>query len=1171
MLTVYVGREDVDREAFMFSRIGERLDALERGGGLGRELVIVPDQFTLQAERDAFYHLKRAGFMRLEIISLSGLRRRVLDETGRDARTPVGRIGRHMLLSMILKREAPSLAAFAGQAAARAFAEMMNDLLSELKLHNVSPSEIADMAETETQPILRRKLADVARVYAAYEEMIRGKYLDSEDALRVFASGIPRSGFVADADMWLYGFDYLAPRDLDVVQALTARARSVSVALTGELRGADGRTGGMPDLFRITDRMISGLRDRAAAAGCGFALHGIDGAPADMGGFAVKRPPAVARIERELFYYSRLEAETRAAPELTFLAASNYYTEAESAAAEIVRLVRDEGLRYRDILVICNDTDARAAVIGRVFSEYGLPVFMDGRKTLLHNPVLEYISSLMAVVAGDWRPDDVFRLMKTGMSPVSYEQCDMLEDYARSFRFRGKSPWNKPFERLSPYDRLDDRADDRPNGGGSGGASPAERRLAALNGGRELLVTHIRKFTEMLSADRGVTDRTAAFYTFLRDEARLPERIGTAVVSLRAGGRHAYADELSQVWDSVVGVFDQMAAILENAPMSRDDYADLLAAGLESIEIGLLPSTTDQILVGTMQRTRAGRVKALFVLGANDGVLPASGARGGILSDDERSRVPGLNGGADILRDLRADEEELAIYRNLSRPEERLWLSYSVSGPEGNELRPSLIFERLRGIFPESVSPLGRDIRSRGDALAREGADSDALWQVSTAGGTLESLLLALRTPAGRRGKNPYKLWRAVYGWYGAHATREAAMLAAGFASSNGSFNRIDRDYVTRLYGAGDFSIRLSPSSLEAYSRCPFSHFVSHGLRPRENRVVGIGAREIGDVFHKAIMEFSKALTEEGVRISDGGSAWMRLTDADCEKLIDDIFASMRDGAKVFGRGEPERYRFERMRTTVGTAARIVAEQVKAGSIDEMYFEERFGAGGKFPAIVHDAGDGLVIGVEGRIDRLDVLRGGRAKIIDYKSGRESFDAEEARSGWRLQLMLYLDAVTRSSPLLPAGAFYFKVSEPRLDCGSWNAEDGSFEEKAEFERRKSFRLDGVVIDDQEVLRAIAGEVFEPPHFANKRSNIIPVRVSGDKATGEYVLAKSAAGTGALLDEEAFENLRGDVARRVRECCEALAAGVIDAKPMRAGKTTACAYCGYNGICGYDAER
>ncbi|MDR1245726.1 MAG: exodeoxyribonuclease V subunit gamma [Clostridiales Family XIII bacterium] len=1155
MLTVYAGREDTDREAFMFARIGERLDALESGRDAGRIAVIVPDQFTLQAERDAFYLLKRKGFMRLEIISLSGLRHRVSSETERDARTPVGATGRHMLLSVILRKEAPFLEAFAAQADAGPFIEMMNDLLSELKLHNVSPAEIKDMADAETQPILKRKLSDVSRVYSAYEELIRGKYLDSEDMLRVFASGIPRSAFVQETEIWMYGFDYLAPRDLDIAQALAARARGVNIVLTDAL-------------FRITEHMIKALRERAAAAGCVFALRGIDG------DFAVRRPPAVAHIERELFSHPCRPWSGGETPELTFLAASDYHTEAESAAAEIARLVRDAGFRYRDILVICNDPDARAAVIRRVFSEYGLPVFMDRRKNLRHNPVLEYISSLMDITALDWRADDIFRLIKTGLSPVSYSQCEMLEEYAKSFRFRGKGSWNKPFERLSPYERLDVETEN--------GAARAERKLSALNGARELLVTHIQRFAEMLNADRGVAGRTAALYMFLRDEARLPERIETDVAALRARGRHGYADELSQVWDSVVSVFDQMAAILEDTLMSREDYASLLSAGLESIEIGLLPSTTDQILVGTMQRTRASRVRALFVLGANDGVLPAAGARDGVLSDDERARVLGRSGETETLDRLRAEEEELAIYRNLSRPEEKLWISYAVSGPEGGELRPSLIFERLRGMFPESVCPLERDIRSRGDASEPDGG-RNALCRVSTAGGTLESLLLALRAPSANKALDP--VWRTVYEWYRARAPREAAMLDSGFAFSNGGEKRIDRGYVERLYGAYPRyahdergaetnavdpapSIRLSPSSLERYSRCPFSHFVSYGLRPNETRVVEIGAREIGDVFHKAIMEFSKALTEEGVRVSDADSAWTRLTDADCEKLIDDIFAAMRGETEIFGRGEPERYRFERMRATVGMTARIVAEQVKAGLIDEMYFEERFGAGGKFPAVVHNFGD-LTVGIEGRIDRLDVLRGGRAKIIDYKSGAESFDADEARVGWRLQLMLYLDAVTRGTSLKPAGAFYFKMSEPRTDCGSWNETGVSMAERAEFERRKNFRLDGVLIDDQEVLRAIAGDIFEEPYYVNNRSNIIPVRVNKDKTTGKYVLVKNSYNTGALLDEETFERLRGDAARRVRECCEALADGVIDATPMRAGKTSACAYCAYNGICGYDA--
>ncbi|MDR1573937.1 MAG: exodeoxyribonuclease V subunit gamma [Clostridiales Family XIII bacterium] len=1189
-LTIYVGRENTDREAFMFARIGERLDALERGREQGRIAVLVPDQFTLQAERDAFYYLNRTGFLRLEIISLSGLSHRVLEETGRDARTPVGKTGRHMLLSVILKRETPPLEAFASQAGTRAFIEMMNDLLSELKLHNVSPAAVRKRADEETDPILKRKLSDVARVYDAYEDMICGKYLDSEDRLRAFACGIPRSAFVRDAEVWMYGFDYLAARDMDAVQALVARARGVHIVLTGEARGMTASAGRDRELFRVTKHMLRKLRERAAEAGCPYAqydINEIDESAAGGGRFAARRPPAAAHIERELFSYP-FNPYKGEATDLTFLAASNYYTEAESAAAEIARLIRDEGYRYRDILVICNDMDTRASIIKRVFTEHGLPVFMDRRKNLLHNPVLEYITALAEVVAADWRVEDLCKLMKTGMSPVSRTACELLEAYATEYRFRGKGPWRRPFERLSPYERA---AADSRDGAGGADASWGEKKLAALNEARELIAAHIQKFTEMIARDHSVEGRTEALYLFLRDEARLPEKTEAGVASLRARGRHEYADELSQVWESAVAVFDQMVAILGDESMSRTDYAELLAAGLESIEIGLLPSTADQILVGTMQRTRAGRVKALFVLGANDGVLPAAGVRDGVLNEKERAFVLGTDGGgaAGGPEDLRVAEEELAIYRNLSRPEQRLWISYAVSNPEGGELRPSLVFEKLRRIFPDR--PLESDILSRNDALA----------QVTTMGGALGNLALALRQSAENRVPNP--IWKKVYDCCRVHAPREIAALEQGFSFSNDR-DRIGRDCVARLYGTrydaaaardaaadaapsspaagGALSIRLSPSSLERYARCPFSHFVSLGLRPQEARVVEIGARERGDIFHKAIMAFSKALTQEGVRVSDADSAWMRLTEEDCEALVDAIFASVREETDVFGRGKPEQYRLERIRSTVGTAARIVAEQVKAGLIDEMYFEERFGAGGRFPPIVCDAGDALTIRIEGRIDRLDVLRGGRAKIIDYKSGAERFDAEEARAGWRLQLMLYLEVVTGSPvlgtaapaasatapPLRPAGVFYFKIGEPQTDCALWP--DGeSAARKAELALHKSFRLDGVVLDDQAVLRAIAGERFEEPHYANNRSNILPVRVDADKATGELRLVKSAYNTRALLDEEAFDRLRADVAGRVRALCADLADGVIDARPMRTNKENACTYCRFGGICGYDA--
>jgi ATP-dependent helicase/nuclease subunit B len=418
--------------------------------------------------------------------------------------------------------------------------------------------------------------------------------------------------------------------------------------------------------------------------------------------------------------------------------------------------------------------------------------------------------------------------------------------------------------------------------------------------------------------------------------------------------------------------------------------------------------------------------------------------------------------------------------------------------------------------------------------------------------------------------------------------------------------------------------IRLSPSGLERYARCPFAHFVAYGLRPAESRTYEIGPRERGDLLHKVLMGFSKELTVPGVPVTGDGSKWMSVDREGCKMIVDGIFSRLMESpgdrdrafAGIFKQGRLEEYRTERIKSAAYMAAWMIAEQVKAGIIDAMFFEERFGHGKNFPPVTRRMEDGTEIRIEGQIDRVDIISGGRVKIIDYKSGDESFDIEEARQGWRLQLMLYLEAATAPAapaptaaqaatamaaalagasatavapatatgaafaapapaapaterPRRPAGVFYFRIAEPRLDCGAWDMSGpGMGAERVEKELRKAFRMDGVAVDSQEALRAIAGTEFDGPHFNRGYSDIIAVRAGKDEATGEDVLLKSHPASRKLLDEEEFEQLRKDVGQRVHEFCAALADGVIYAEPKSAKEHSACRFCGYKAICCYD---
>jgi ATP-dependent helicase/nuclease subunit B len=394
--------------------------------------------------------------------------------------------------------------------------------------------------------------------------------------------------------------------------------------------------------------------------------------------------------------------------------------------------------------------------------------------------------------------------------------------------------------------------------------------------------------------------------------------------------------------------------------------------------------------------------------------------------------------------------------------------------------------------------------------------------------------------------------------------------------------------------GERESDIYISPSGLERYGRCPFSHFVFYGLSPKEKRIVEIGGRERGDLFHRLLMNFSKALTKSGVEITAQRSPWMELTreesDALVTSLLDDLLENP-ETAAIFRRGRAEEYRAARILELAKEAAWAVAEQVKAGAIREMYFEERFGADRRFPAIAENLKGGGRVLIEGQIDRIDILRGGRAKILDYKSGNEKFNVDEARNGWRLQLMLYMRAVAgpvladaegmernadaderdERERLKPAGVFYFIIGEPQLNCVDWSDAPGAERrEKIAREIRKSFKLDGIAVDDQDALKSIAGTDYGGKHYEKGHSDIISVRAKADKETGEIVLAGNTALSRKIMAAAEFAGLQRDVEEKLSEFCSSLANGVIYVDPKRTKLMTACKFCDYRGICCYDIQ-
>ncbi len=1121
MLNLYFGRENVDKDRFLFETIGAQLGQLSEQG-CRKIFLVVPDQFTLQAERNAFEYLKTDGFMDLEILSLTRLASRVLEERGGGNQVHIGKYGRHMLLTRILEESKDELEVFRGMETVPSFIEMVNNFIAQMKQFDIAPEALPNMMEELPEKgILRRKLRDIYQIYSRYSESLEDKYTDSEDYLDLCISKIQESELIKNSAFWITGFHSFMPKNLRILEEILCRGQGLSLVLTGSEAEDTVREG---DLFKLPGQVMNIFRDMAKRNGIPW-----NQSPIGPEYTIEDRDSALIHLEKEIYAwpYHQFENGTQS-PAITFCQAANFYAEAESAAAAITELVRDKGCRYRDIGIICNDMEERGMILKRFLDSWEIPAFLDQKRTLLHHPAVVYILSLFDTLSSGWTYDNLFGMVKSGFAPISPKEGDRLGNYALQYRIRGNG-WKKDFR--------------------YGIGEFGEDGLAELNELRRRLTEPLEEFEREFKRTVTVRGKTETLYTYLRDQVKLQEALKALMTEMESRGSLEQAEETAQVWSTLIQILDQLVELLGPHRMGTEAYCNLLRTGLEAAEVGILPPTADQVTVGTMQRTRTGRLKALFVLGANDGLLPSGGSQEELLNEDEKRSLQEM--GIHICKsdDLRLMEEKLAIYKTLSSPMEYLWVSCSAADLAGKESRPSMIFDKLRKIF--SGNPVEKDILNRKEPLARIGNPRGSLLHLS------EALRQSLA-----EGRELPEEWQSVWNWYVENQPESLEALTEGL-QFRGREENLPPDVAEALYKGDRTALSMSPSRLERYSRCPFAYLVQHGLKPTELRIFETASREVGDLYHECLMRLSQELTLPGLEITAPESPWMQLEQDACDRRVKEILRELageyREG--MFLSGKEEEYRLSRMEEVCTKVAWSLVSQIRAGEIKQILMEQPFGLGPEgFPAVRIGAGEETV-SLRGRIDRIDVLPGNHVKIIDYKSGTEKFDLNEVKGGWRLQLMLYLKAAIQGlqrqerageEPVGPGGVFYFSVKEPVTDRTLKPGEPK--EEDLNEEIRKEFKLDGILLDDPQVIEAIAGDFSGYSSVAHLRKN----------ADGEI------KGTSAdvLLTGEEFQALQEQVDLIAEDLIRKLTGGTIRPVPKKTESSSACQYCQYKSICLFD---
>lgn len=1085
MINLFYSRSDTDHLEYIFTQ------AAQWTGAGGKALVIVPDQYTLETERKAFAVLQTKGLMDLQIMSFSRMAAKLAGGSGLEMKY-IDDLGRTMLLRKVLSENREKLTVFAPAAGRSEFVRMMGNMIQEFKQFETNPDAIEEAARNSAAGgLLGQKLADSALIYRAYEDELKGRYLDTEDQLSLLCREIEQTGPFDGWAIWVTGFDFYSRRLVSVLEALAARAASLNAVLHYVKPGDPAYS-----LFAPLETTVSHLKGIAARTGKAFHMEEIGET------HRISREEDLTRCAEDLYRFPC--REWKGVPEhIRLLACGDRETELEWTADEICRLVREEGLRFRDIAVAANDLEERRAMLQRIFRRSGIRYF-DGRKTMaVTNKYMQFLLGLCDLESYGQRTDGFLRILSTGVTDVTREEAEKLENYLNRYGDEGWR-WEQDFTRLD-RSRID--------------PVEAEELLRLLNDVRRRLMAVREELDRSLEDCSCGRQYGQAFFAFLQDRIGLGEQIQADADRLKEAGDLEYSAVTVQLWNKITLLFGQLTEVLGDAPCSREDFFEILRTGVESLEVRMIPTTIDQVLVTDVKRAGPEGVKVLFLLGVNEGLIPRKNGDPGILSDREKEKLNGLAGEVCLSGRRRPEQEKLEIYRTLSLTREKLVVSYARQGNGEETGQPSLLIGRIRKIFPK---------------LAVE--EVEAIRE-----GPLAEILLQARKE---------------YLEQHPGEDRRLEMLEQGEKYGNVP-ETIGEDLFRGLYGD---EIRMSPTSLEYYARCPFAHFLRYGLRAEEPRVFELSSPELGTVFHEILMRFSREMSER--------NRWSVADEDLCKKVVTEFAGKV---AEDFNEGQlfegPEgEYRLSRVRGICEKTAVMVARHINRGRYRRFYFEMAFGKDRSLPALELAADSDSPVWIEGRIDRIDIAEGpggSLLKIIDYKSGGDKISQNEVRKGYRMQLMMYMLAARegmekRYRELGPAGVYYFYIREPSANLDKDKRKDISEAGDAiEKEWSKTFRMNGITVNEPEVIEALDEDFSKYSEVAQ----IQRLKNGEVKGTTDF----------NAPDREGFEELLREVKTTAEGFARGFTRGEVPISPMKGdGSDEACKYCPYHSVCGFDRD-
>lgn len=1122
-------------------------------------LIIVPDQFTMQTQKDVVRMHPSHAIMNIDVLSFGRLSHRVLEETSKSSFSVLDDVGKSLVLRRVADILGDRLPIIGGNMHKLGYIDEVKSIISEFMQYGIGDDSLKLLEEkSSSKAALNSKIKDLRLLYSEFLRYIQGKFITTEETLDILCKAIPQSSLLKDCVIVFDGFTGFTPIQYRVIKELLRVSQEVCVSLT--ISPNENPYAGSfeeQELFMLTKKTVRDLekieyelcKETGAIANGSLDFEawrnirntemsgkteGGDIFIKDETVMRLKDNPPLAFLEQNLFRYSSHKYGEKQAS-IQIFETQTAEEEVRRTMIKIRELVREEGYAYRDIAVVCGNLGAYANLVKRAARKFDIPVYIDQNTGLLLNPFIEYITSAINIAVSGYRYEDVFHYMRSGMTGFSKEDTDILENYVRALGIKGQKQWEDRFMRRMPtkFKRKKSESDDN-----------ELELIEKLDGMRARISSELKPLFE--AKERTAAEMTDALIRMI-EENECSKKLELYKDKFDKFGDREKAKEYDQVYQKVMDILKQISALIGDDKLDLKEYKDILKVGFGDIEVGTIPQDVDRIIVGDIERTRLREIKALFFMGVVDGYIPSNAGGGGILSDMDRQYLTELGTGIELAPNPRQQMyiQRLYLYMNLTKPTDRLVLSYSELGNDGTSVRPAYLIPKIMSLYE------GMEVERPEDAPFEE--------QVSCVNDSLDDLAGMMREYSlGILGDKKKTELSTLYEIIGRkYEDKDFLKKLTDAAFKHYEDKPLAKNIALALYGA---NLENSVSRLEKFASCCYAHFLRYGMGLSERKEYDFASTDLGNVFHEVLEKYTSEIISRKI-------SWKDLPKEESDEILNRALTECVDayGETILLSNARNEFMVERIKRILIRTVDTLKYQISKGSFEPAYVEMDFREAGNIDAInitlTEDEKKKIVerMKLHGRIDRIDLCEDSDhvyVKVIDFKSGGKKLSIASLYYGLQLQLVMYMNVATAASKKIfggkeavPAAILYYHVDDPMVS-GSGDLQPDVINS----EIIKALRTTGLVNENRDIINMLDSSI-------NGTSDVIPV---GFNKNGDVTAASST------VTNEDYSAITRYVDKKIREFGRNILNGDIKINPYEMDGKGACKYCEYKGICGFDEK-